>query len=230
MQTNKSSPKLVWTGIFAIAMAYLEAAVVVYLRRIFGIVDVYPEMPPFDYTLGLTEAGRELATLVMLFSLSLIAGKGLIARTGYFIYSFGLWDIFYYIWLRVLIAWPQSLLDWDLLFLLPLPWWGPVAAPVIIASGMVIFGVIFVRMDEQGLSLTLGWYGWLVLSAGLLLMLFAFMADALMSLPASAQDLHRLRPEKFRWIIFLAGLAMPVYVLTRSILKAYTKPSPPTDL
>jgi hypothetical protein len=54
--------------------------------------------------------------------------------------AFGVWDIFYYVFLKVLTGWPHSLMDWDILFLLPLPWWGPVIAPVSIAVLMILWG------------------------------------------------------------------------------------------
>ena len=74
---------------------------------------------------------REAATLVMLLAVGMLAGADVAPRLGYTAIAFGVWDIFYYVFLRVIGGWPRSLFDWDILFLLPLPWWGPVLAPVL---------------------------------------------------------------------------------------------------
>ena len=130
---NPVRNKTFWVAIFSIAMANLEAAVVVYLRRMYGIHDLMLQIPPFDPQMAAIELGRELATLIMLLSVGWIAGRKLQSRLGFSFLTFGLWDIFYYIWLCIFIGWPQSLLETDILFLLPLPWWGPVLSPVLIA-------------------------------------------------------------------------------------------------
>lgn len=129
-----------YVGLFAVAMAYIESAVVVYLRRLHSIGDLMTSLPPFDPQVGAVEVGRELATLVMLLAVGLVAGKKFQSRLGFAIFAFGLWDIFYYFWLKVFINWPRSLLDIDILFLIPLPWWGPVLAPVLIAALMAVGG------------------------------------------------------------------------------------------
>ena len=98
-------------GVFAVAMAYLEAAVVVYLRKLY-----YPD--GFSFPLKLIpesiifiEIGREVATLVMLSSIAWIMAKWRWERFGWFLFVFGIWDIFYYFWLKVLVNWPSSILD-----------------------------------------------------------------------------------------------------------------------
>ena len=202
------SKSLWWVGLFAIAMAYLESAVVVYLRRIYGISDLILSVPQFDPQIGAIELGRELATLVMLLTVGWAAGKRFQSRLGFSVFAFGVWDIFYYIWLRVFIGWPQSLLDPDLLFLLPLPWWGPVLAPVLIAALMVIGGALAVIKDEHELRLIPSSMDWATLAGGILTVLYTFMADALSVLPTNAQTLGQLRPSEFNWSVYLVGLAM----------------------
>ncbi len=224
MKTSSLTQKTLWTGIFAMAMAYLEAAVVVYLRKIFGISDVYGEIPPFDPTLGAVEIGREFSTLLMLLSLGIVAGKGVSSRLGFMIYAFGVWDIFYYVWLKVLIGWPESLLDWDILFLIPLPWWGPVIAPLIVAATMAIAGILFARLEEKGLKPKWNWACLLLLSASLLLILYTFMAEALGALPAAAPVLHQLRPVSFDWPLFLIGYGLSVFALGKAISGAFLSP------
>ena len=91
----KLTKKIVWIVIFAIAMAFLEAAVVVYLRRLYGISDPILTVPPFDPQIARIELGRELATLLMLLSLGWIAGQKLQSRLGFTLVAFGVWVIVY---------------------------------------------------------------------------------------------------------------------------------------
>src|SRR5438093_10313550 len=122
-----------WIAVYALAMSYAEAATVVYLRRIFGVVDLLRDTAVYDPRIAAIEIGRESATLVMLLALGFSAGRSLQARLGFSLFAFGTWDIFYYVWLKVLLGWPDSFLTQDVLFLIPLPWWGPVVAPVLVA-------------------------------------------------------------------------------------------------
>ncbi|HMN00452.1 MAG TPA: hypothetical protein PKC99_15695 [Anaerolineales bacterium] len=215
---------LLRVGLFAIAMAYLESAVVVYLRRLYGISDLILSVPPFDPQIGAIELGREAATLVMLLAVGWVAGKKFQSRLGFAIFAFGLWDIFYYIWLKVFIGWPQTLLDPDLLFLIPLPWWGPVLAPVLIALLMVVGGALLVQNEERGITMHLTIIDWGMLAGGILLMLYAFIADALSALPADTQTLSQLRPSAFNWLVFLTGFALAVlfvWHITKPVLRKY---------
>ncbi len=108
-------------------MAYLESAIVVYLRLLY-----YPEGFIFPIKIipneiFLIELGRELATIFMLASISFLIGARFVDRFSYFLFAFGVWDIFYYVWLKLFINWPDSLLTDDLLFLIPVPWISPCA-------------------------------------------------------------------------------------------------------
>jgi hypothetical protein len=75
-------------------MAYLEAAVVVCLRRVYGITDLILQVPPFEAQIAAIEVGRELVTLLMLLSVGWIAGKTFQSRVAFAFITFGLWDIF----------------------------------------------------------------------------------------------------------------------------------------
>jgi hypothetical protein len=210
------SRRLVFVAGFAVAMAYLEAAVVVYLRRLYGITDLIRDVAAYDPSLAALEVGREAATLVMLLALGGAAGRSAQSRLGIALFAFGAWDILYYAWLRVFIGWPRTLLDPDLLFLIPLPWWGPVLSPVLIAVLSIAAGWVMVARDDLGIRLRPGPGGWTALAAGILAALYAFMADSLRGLPASPEALSRLRPGPFPWSAYSAGLLLMAFAIWRS--------------
>src|SRR5436190_14170724 len=127
--------------LYALAMAWVEAAVVFYIRfHINRLVPYQPEPLPLAGGFALAEVVRECATMIMLASVGWLAGWTPRSRIAFALLAFGVWDIAYYIWLVPLTGWPTSLFDWDILFLIPLPWWGPVWAPVSIATLMMLFG------------------------------------------------------------------------------------------
>ena len=128
-----------WVVVYAIAMAFVEAAVVVYLRQILAPGDPTVSTPTTGVSaIPVVEAFREAATIVMLLAVGVLAGGDTWERFLWFSCAFGIWDIFYYVWLRVLIGWPVSVFSWDVLFLIPVPWTAPVLAPVIISLGLVV--------------------------------------------------------------------------------------------
>ena len=146
--SNKGAAKhLLMISLFFIAFAYIEATVVVYLRAIFykdGFdfpLTIFNNDPLFGRFL-LFEIFREVATLVILFTGSLLIEKDTRRRIAVFLIIFAVWDIFYYVWLKVLLDWPASIMDWDILFLIPLTWAGPVLAPLISSFTMLIMATI----------------------------------------------------------------------------------------
>src|SRR4051812_1373742 len=161
--------------VFAIAMAWLEAATVFYIRALVDRIEPYQANPlPIDGALGNVELCREAATLVMIATLGLLAGRTWRRRIGYAAIAFGMWDIFYYVFLRLMSGWPRTLLDWDILFLLPLPWWGPVLAPVSIALVMILWGTLVTQSRGRAADTRWAWaLGWL----GIILALAVFMID-----------------------------------------------------
>jgi hypothetical protein len=122
--------------------------------------------------------------------------------------AFGVWDIFYYVWLNVFIGWPKNLLDPDLLFLIPLPWWGPVIAPILISLFMIAGGSMTVIREDQEHVIRIRIFEVITLLIGILFMLYAFMQDALSILPANSIQLSQLKPSQFNWVVYLVGLLM----------------------
>jgi hypothetical protein len=202
--TKSFRTKLLYTTLFAIAMAYLESAIVVYLRMLY-----YPqgfEFPLIDIprTIWWTEMGREAATIVMLGTVARILAQHKREWFAYFAINFGIWDIWYYVWLKILIDWPASVLDWDLLFLIPQPWVGPVLAPVLVSVCLIIAGIYILKYDNLHLK-KIEWI--LEIICGLIIILsFLTQTDRL------AQGLP---PENYPWIIFLAGLISGLFIFTR---------------
>ena len=184
-------------------MAYVESAVVVYLRTIY-----YPHgfgfplvlMPPGMVAI---EMGREVATLVMLLGVAMLAGADRWDRVLVFCVGFGVWDIAYYIWLWVFLRWPPSLFTWDVLFLIPVPWIGPVIAPVVVSMVLVGGALLLLRKraggEPVGFPLLLQVLG----LAGGVLVLASFMLDFQVVV-------RQMPPPPFRWGLFETGVGLAV--------------------
>ncbi len=146
---KKTLTLFLWISIFAVAMGYLESAVVVYLRKIY-----YPDgfkfpLQAIDKQTGLIEMFRELATLIMLAGAGILAGRTRTEKFGFFIFCFAVWDIFYYVFLKLLLNWPESLMTWDILFLIPVTWVGPVIGPVINSLTMIVLAFLISYFTDK---------------------------------------------------------------------------------
>ena len=214
---------LIAVGLFAIAMAYVESAVVVYLRALYGIDHLLEDLPQLPDQYTLIEIGRETSTLVMLAIIGWIAGRQRQDRIGYAVFAFGLWDIFYYIWLVIFIGWPRTLLDWDVLFLIPLPWWGPVLAPILIALLLVVGGGMAVLKSERGEVLRFTLVEWSVAGVSTLLVLYVFMLDALHAIPEGFEAVSNVRPSSFNWLLFIMALIGMAFSLLSALWKSSHK-------
>ena len=226
--SHGSRPRWLVVVLYAIAMAWVEAAVVLYLRTLTNRLDPYQRGPlPLIDILTPAELIREVATMVMLATVGWLAGRTLRARLAYFLIAFGVWDIFYYVFLRPLTGWPRALLDWDVLFLVPLPWWGPVAAPMSIAALMILWGTLVTESERLGRLLGSNWKVWMMNVAGVILALYVFMADALRVVGQGAEAVRNVLPVQFNWPLFgIAWLlmAVPVIDLGRQILANRHRP------
>lgn len=196
--------RFLWVLVFAVAMAFLEAAVVVYIRGLLDLSNGHVSLGPYVRV----EMGREAATLVMLVAVGWLAGRTKVQRWAYGLFAFGLWDIAYYAWLKVLLDWPDTLLDWDVLFLLPLRWWGPVLSPVLIASLVCLTAVLAVVRVERGVPLDITRPRVALGVAGALLALYVFISDSLHAWLQGQLDWATLGPTPFKWPLFLLALAL----------------------
>jgi hypothetical protein len=191
---------------FAIAMAWVEAASVFYIRALVDRIEPYQAEPlPLYGALGYVELWREAATLVMIATLGMLAGRTWRHRAGYAALVFGTWDIFYYVFLRIMSGWPRTLLDWDILFLLPLPWWGPVLAPVSIALVMIVWGTLATQVRDAATDTR---WAWALASVGIVLALAVFMIDAGRALPHGRAAVVQVLPTTFNWPLFWVALLL----------------------
>ena len=198
--------KVVWLVVFSIAMAFVEAAVVVYLRNIF-----YPDGFVFPLrVLDLSSSGgwllavetcRELATLVMLTVVAVLSGKSWVERWACFLLAFSVWDIFYYVFLKLVINWPTTLFDWDILFLIPWPWIAPVFAPVAMSVVMIFCALLVLSRQLQGRDFRLGRVGLLLVLVGIAVVLFSFLRDR-------AAALGQQPPQAYWYPLLAIGLGL----------------------
>jgi len=218
----------IWLSLFSIAMGFLESSVVVYLREI-----LYPEGFSFplaimEGSLAVTEILREAATIIMLISVAVIAGKSLSVRFAWFIYCFAIWDISYYLFLKLLIGWPSSFFEWDILFLLPVTWTGPVISPLMVSVLMIILAVVIVNHSARGISTRLKPWEWLMLMGGAVVVILAFSWDfsafiidryspaGIWNMPVRGSVLEYARgyiPGQFNWWLFSAGNMLIIFAI-----------------
>ncbi len=164
--------------LFAIAMAFLESVIVVYIRKMY-----YPQGFTFplrgfiDPQILHIEIVREIFTLIMLGCIAALAAKRFTERFAYFWFCFAVWDIFYYVWLKVLLGWPQSFLTWDILFLIPWSWASPILAPIICSCTMLVLAFSIFSLEEKNKTLTINAKTWSLLIVGALLQLYTFLYD-----------------------------------------------------
>ncbi len=191
---------------FAIAMAYLESAVVVYLQGALGgrVGDIFPLRPAIEVgNLVLIEVGREVATLVMIGTIGALVGRTRVERLAWAAVVFGTWDIGYYAWLQVFSGWPGSLGTTDLLFLIPVPWVGPVWSPVIVSLALIGFGLAAAERlrSRASRALTVTGRHWVAGLAGGLLVILSWTVD-------SGRLLDGNLPGPYPWAILIAGLGV----------------------
>ena len=204
--------------VFATAMAWVESAVVFYLRTMIYRIDPYQPNPlPIIGSLGHVELVREAATLAMLLTVGMLAGRNWRSRLGYAAVAFGVWDICYYVFLRKMCGWPHSLLDWDILFLLPLPWWGPVLAPVLIALLMIAWGTLTCQVETTRSSWRSDATAWGINLVGTGLALYVFMADTIRVASQGVEALRNVLPARFNWPLF----AFALLLMAAPVLQAY---------
>lgn len=196
-------------AIYSTAMALLEAAVVVYLRRLY-----YPENPLTIFPLQFLESfdmvvemSREVATVVMILTVAMLSERSSCTRAfAAFVFIFGVWDVFYYVWLKILIGWPISWLEWDVLFLIPIAWLGPWICPVMISLLFIAWGYWTLRSPHEieftGKSIS-------VFLVGAALGLITFFQPAAATLMhGGISELIQYTPGSFWWWLFVPSILL----------------------
>jgi hypothetical protein len=190
--------RLTWLTIWGVAFGLIEAAVVVYLRKIY-----YPDGFSFPVVIASTDIStveliREFATIVIMWAVAELSYRSFQARLAVFMILFGVWDVIYYIALKLFIAWPESLATWDVLFLLPSPWVGPVWAPMFIAVSLVLAGVLILKRVESGHELKVNYKFWIFEIAMGIIIISSFLIPGQVVLKTTV-------PDVYPWYLLLAG-------------------------
>lgn len=229
---------IIWLTVFSIAMGFLETSVVVYLRKLY-----YPEgfkfpLVPVTRDIAATEFFREIATIIMLIGAGVMAGKNAVQRFVFFLFSFAIWDIFYYVFLKVLLNWPESLFTWDILFLVPVPWVGPVIAPCIVSLSMIALTLVVVYFQEKGKYVHIAFMEWLLFIFGSITAIVSFMWDYLIYVSSYGADrgvwtlssnknmfdeVKNYVPQQFNWWLFWLGqgiICLAIFMIYKRVKKA----------
>jgi len=203
--------------VFSIAFGYIEAAVVVYLREIFHPAGfTFPmnfAIDPSSKHLLLTEIGREVATIVLISTGAWLFGRNPQQRFAFFLTIFAIWDIFYYVWLKVLLGWPTRISDWDILFLIPTTWASPVLAPLIISLTLLLFAIIILYRDSCARPLKVTRLDWLIFTLAGLIVVASF----------GIAGMHSARSDfcsYFYWPLFAFGHILAIVVFLKCLLKS----------
>jgi len=215
--------KIIWVSIFAIAMGFLESAVVVYIRALY-----YPEgfmfpMKLISNQIMITEFFREAATMIMLIGIAVVTGRSAVERFAWFIFSFGIWDVFYYVFLYAILGWPQSLFTWDVLFFIPVTWVGPVMAPVINSITMILLALMILYFKNKNSNIQIGKVVWTLLILGSMIVIISYTMDYVQFMTQKFSFLQIMGlgdtkaafdyattyiPVSFNWWVFLCGVTM----------------------
>lgn len=191
--------QMTWLIIWSVAFGMIEAAVVIYLRKIY-----YPSGFAFPviiaaFDVALVELIRELATLVLMWSLAALVHRKLINRMAVFMFVFAVWDIFYYVFLKLFLNWPESLATWDILFLLPYPWVGPVWAPVVVSMALIYASVRILGAHFRAQTLALHRQDWLQILAAGVVIIISFLIPG-------RHVINQTIPQHYPWYILVTGL------------------------
>ena len=207
--------------VFSIAFGYIEAAVVVYLRQIF-----HPDGFTFPLAVFgietlwrrfvLTEIGREAATIVLIFTAAWLFGRNHQQRFAYFLIIFAVWDIFYYVWLKVLLNWPTSIMDWDILFLIPVTWASPVLYPVLISVTLIVFAVMILYRSSYNRPIKPTLLDWLTFCLAGLIVVVSF---CIAGLHSTEQDFESY----FYLPLFAVGYLLSIAFFLKCLLKSKVK-------
>lgn len=221
-----------WLTAFSISMGFLETAVVVDLRELYYPSGFNFPLMPITPRIAITEFLREAATIIMLIGVGAMAGRTRVEKFAAFLYSFAIWDLFYYVFLKLLLDWPESLFTWDILFLIPVPWVGPVLAPCLISCSMILLAYVMVSAESRGAAASLDRKEKWGLIFGCLIVLVSFMLDYCRHIsstgganwkPGADQQMFAEAvpyiPAHYDWWMFILGQGFILMIITSYYLK-----------
>jgi hypothetical protein len=213
------SKKVFWLTLFALSFGFVECSVVVYLRQIYypGQTLLFP-LKVFEPHIFGVELFREAATIIMLFAAAAMTFEKSILRFAGFIWGFAVWDIMYYVFLKLFINWPADVFEWDVLFLIPVVWASPVLAPVICSVTMMILAGIIFFYSAKNYSVKLTPLQLWLLIIGSIMILISFIQDYValaFSTPAEKlqEAVNQFLPQSFNWLLFCAGEAVILFAV-----------------
>ena len=213
---------VIWLAIFSIAMGYMESAIVIYLRKIYYPAGFQFPLVTLDANIGLVELFREAATIIMLLGIGILTAKTASLKFAHFIFCFAIWDLCYYLFLWIFLGWPQSLFTWDILFLIPVPWVGPVITPCIVSVTMIILALSIIHYQGIGIDTRLKAKEWGLFITGSFIIILSFIWDYLSYInklnspnitnsladhQSMLSEIKNYVPVDFNWGWFLSGNA-----------------------
>jgi hypothetical protein len=219
--------KILWLTLFSIAMGFMETAIVVYLRKIYYPGGFQFPLVPIDHDLAFVEFLREAATIIMLVGIGILTGKSASHKFAFFIYCFAIWDLCYYLFLKVFLNWPISLLTWDILFLIPVPWVAPVLIPCLLSINMIILAGIIIYNHERGIKASVSQREWLLFIIGCIVVIISFIQDYFVQLNGQYSkiwtlagnkemfgEIHNYIPGNYNWSLFILA---EIFILSGTI-------------
>jgi hypothetical protein len=237
MAFYRAYSRLIWITFLAVSMAFVESSVVIYLRELYYPAGFAFPMVPMPGKIAITEFLREIATLIMLLAMGFLGGKNALQRFAWFIYSFAVWDLFYYVFLKLVLNWPLSWFTWDVLFLIPVVWTGPVVAPVIVSLTMIMLAFTLLFFDRRSEQLIINKPVFFLVILGSVLIFLSFIWDftgflhrqyslaAMLDLKTASQALNLYTPVSYNWFLLLAGEAAVFSGIMIIIFKNRKRPS-----
>jgi hypothetical protein len=219
---EKLRKTILYISLFGVTMAYFESSIVVYLREIYYPEGFFFPLKLLSRDIALTELFREAMSILMILSVAWLASKKFYARAGWFLYIFAVWDIFYYVFLKTLIGWPDSFLTWDILFLIPTQWVGPVIAPILVSLVMASLGLSTIFFEKKHGKTWYSTIEWALFIAGAAFLYLSFtweystyilrhfsMGEVIEKLgkPELTRVALEYVPTRFSWGLYSTGMA-----------------------
>lgn len=229
--TRTDQKQLLWVILFAVSMGVFESAIVVYLRELYYPGGFTFPLKSLEADIAATEIIREAFSMLMIISVAIIAGRRAMQRFGYFLIIFAFWDIFYYVFLKLLLDWPESLFTPDILFLIPVTWVGPVFAPAFNSLVIFVLGFILVRAESINHKAVIKPLAWTLLIVGAVFVLVSYVEDyvsymnkffTLQKILFGVSDKEVMTkaseyvPKDFAWGWYIAGVVLHIVAVVHT--------------